>query len=176
MEGLPDMSKRSVLLRAALVTAVAATAAGLAAAPASAAPGNATHNGLTLSASNATGLAAAGETITVTGSGYDAAKGYYVALCAVPSDYSYGAKPGPCAGGDGQGGTGVGPSAWVTNSAGGTSPIAANGSFTTQIRIARANSGLDCGDAAVTCAIVSRRDHLSADDRTADVFIPVSFS
>ncbi|MDT8913366.1 hypothetical protein [Amycolatopsis sp. PS_44_ISF1] len=169
------MSKRSVLLRAALVTAVAATAAGLAVSPASAASGNATHNGLTLSASNATGLAAAGETITVTGSAYDAAKGYYVALCAVPADYSYGAKPGPCAGGDGQGGTGVGPSAWVSNSPGATSPIAANGSFTTKIRIARANSGLDCGDEAVTCAIVTRRDHVAANDRTADVFIPVSF-
>jgi hypothetical protein len=33
----------------------------------------------------------------------------------VPEDYSYGTKPSPCAGGDGQGGTGVGPSSWVTN-------------------------------------------------------------
>jgi hypothetical protein len=58
----------------------------------------------------------------------------------------------------------------------GTSAIGAGGTFTTQIRIARPNSGLDCGDAAETCAIVSRRDHLSANDRTADVFLPVTFS
>jgi hypothetical protein len=85
------------------------------AAPASAAGGSATHNGFTLTASNATGLAAAGETATVTGSGFSALNGYYVALCAVPENYSYGTKPSPCAGGDGQGGTGVGPSSWVTN-------------------------------------------------------------
>ncbi|MCR6484989.1 hypothetical protein M8542_19345 [Amycolatopsis sp. OK19-0408] len=169
------MSKRSVLRVAVVATAIAAVA-GTAAAPALASAGSATHNGFTLSASNATGLAAAGETITVTGSGYNPANGYYVALCAVPEDYSYGTKPSPCAGGDGQGGTGVGPSAWVTNLPGGTATIAANGTFTARIRVAQANSGLDCGDAAVTCAIVSRRDHLSAADRTADVFIPVTFS
>ncbi|MEA5364113.1 hypothetical protein VA596_31585 [Amycolatopsis sp., V23-08] len=170
------MSKRSTVLRAALVTATAAAAVTALAAPASAAGGSATHNGFTLTASNATGLAAAGETVTVTGSGFSALNGYYVALCGVPEDYSYGTKPSPCAGGDGQGGTGVGPSAWVTNSPGGTSPIAANGTFTTQIRVVRAGTGLDCGDPSVTCAIVSRRDHLSAGDRTADVFIPVTFS
>lgn len=164
------------MLRAALVTVATTAAVTSLASVAYAAPGSATHSGKTLSASNATGLASAGETITVTGSGYDATKGYYVALCAVPEDYSYGTKPSPCAGGDGQGGTGVGPSAWVTNTPGGTSPIALNGTFTTQIRIAKTNSGLDCGDPAVTCAIISRRDHISAADRTADVFIPVTFS
>ncbi|GAA1948115.1 hypothetical protein [Amycolatopsis minnesotensis] len=172
------MSNRSTLLRAALVTVVAATAATALATPALAAPGDATHNGLTLSASNATGLAPAGETITVTGAGYDPAKGYYVALCAVPEDYGYGTKPSPCAGGDGQGGTSVGPSAWVTNNPIGGSaatPIAANGTFSAKIRIAKTGTGLDCADPAVTCAIVSRRDHFAASDRTADVFIPVSF-
>ncbi|EMD27116.1 hypothetical protein [Amycolatopsis azurea] len=170
------MSKRSVLLRAALVTTAATAAVTALAAPASAAPGSATHNGKTLSASNATGLAAAGETITVTGSGFNSAEGYYVALCAVPEDYSYGTKPSPCAGGDGQGGTGVGPSAWVTNFPGGSSPIAANGTFTTQIRIAEVNNGLDCSNPSVTCAIISRRDHFASNDRNSDVFIPVSFS
>lgn len=173
------MPKSSTLLRSTLVTAaVVAAVAGLAA-PAFAAPGSATNNGKTLSASNATGLAATGETITVTGSGFDATKGYYVALCAVPEDYSYGTKPSPCAGGDGQGGAGVGPSAWVTNNPLGGSasfPIAANGTFTAQISVKQTASGLDCADPAVTCAIVSRRDHFSASDRTADVYIPVSFS
>lgn len=170
------MSKRSTLVRAALVTAAATAAVAALAVPASAASGSASHNGFTLTASNATGIAAAGETITVTGSGYNPANGYYVALCAVPEDYSYGTKPSPCAGGDGQGSSGVAASAWATNLPGGTSTIATNGTFTTQIHIARTNSGLDCADAAVTCAIVSRRDHLNANDRTADVFIPVSFS
>ncbi|TCC22077.1 hypothetical protein [Kribbella speibonae] len=168
------MIRRTVLT----LSAAAALTVGLVA-PASAAPGSASNLGKTLSASNATGLAAAGETITVTGSGYNPAQGYYVALCAVPSDYSYGTKPSPCAGGDGQGGTTVGPSAWVTNSPLGGSasyPIAADGTFTAQIHIAEVNSGLDCSDPDVTCAIVSRRDHLAASDRTGDVYIPVSFN
>ncbi|TDO52773.1 hypothetical protein EV643_102615 [Kribbella sp. VKM Ac-2527] len=134
-------------------------------APASAAPGSASNLGMTLNASNATGLAAAGETITVTGSGYNPLAGYYVALCAVPSDYSYGTKPSPCAGGDGQGGTGVGASAWVTNAPIGGSasyPIAADGTFTAQIHIGEVNTGLDCSDPEITCAIVTRRDHLAA--------------
>ncbi|WP_020389410.1 hypothetical protein [Kribbella catacumbae] len=167
-------------LRRIVLTVAAATALAVGlVTPASAAPGSASNLGKTLNASNATGLAAAGETITVTGSGYDPAKGYYVALCAVPSDYSYGTKPSPCAGGDGQGGTTVGPSAWVTNSPLGGSaayPIAANGTFTAQIRIAEVNSGLDCSNPDITCAIVSRRDHFAASDRTGDVYIPVSFS
>ncbi len=87
-----------------------------------------------------------------------------------------GTKPSPCAGGDGQGGTGVGPSAWVTNFPGGSSPIAANGTFTTQIKIAEVNNGLDCSNPSVTCAIISRRDHFASNDRNSDVFIPVSFS
>ena len=158
--------------------AIAATAASLLtiAGTASAAPGSASRNGHTLSASNATGLAVAGEVVTVTGTGYNPANGYYVALCQVPDDYSYGVRPAPCAGGDGQGSTGVGPSAWVTNSPlGGNAayPIAADGGFTAQIHVKEATTGLDC--ATVTCAIVSRRDHFATNDRTADVFIPVSF-
>ncbi|MEV6287522.1 hypothetical protein [Kribbella sp. NPDC051770] len=168
------------MIRRTVLTLAAATAlaAGLVT-PAHAAPGSASNLGKTLTASNATVLAAAGETITVTGSGYSPSQGYYVALCAVPSDYSYGTKPSPCAGGDGQGGTTVGPSAWVTNSPLGGSasyPIAANGTFTAQIRIAETNSGLDCSDPDITCAIVSRRDHFAANDRSGDVYIPVSFS
>ncbi|OAP20248.1 MULTISPECIES: hypothetical protein [Amycolatopsis] len=166
--------------RRAVLGLVPAAVVGLllgAAGAASAASGTATHNGHTLTASNATGLAAAGETITVTGSGYDPAKGYYLALCQVPDDYSYGQVPSPCAGGDGQGSTGVGPSAWVTNSPVGGSastPIDSSGGFSARIRVKQASTNLDC--ATVTCAVVSRRDHLGSADRSFDVFIPVSFS
>lgn len=160
--------------RAVLVLASAfAVTVGLAL-PASAAPGSASRNGLTLSASNASGLVAAGETVTVTGTGYSPTAGYYVALCQVPDDYEYGVRPSPCAGGDGQGG--VTASAWVTNAgvAGNpSSPIAADGSFTTQIWVTKVTAGLDCG--VVTCAIVSRRDHLASSNRDSDVFIPVSW-
>ncbi|WP_051116346.1 hypothetical protein [Amycolatopsis nigrescens] len=143
---------------------------------AAAAPGSATNNGHTLSASNATGLAVAGETITVTGAGYSPANGYYLALCQVPDDFSYGEKPGPCLGGDGQGGDGTGPSAWVTNSPVGGNPsvpIAPDGSFTARIRVQQTGPGLDC--ATVTCAIISRRDHLGSADRGFDVFVPATF-
>ncbi|RZQ59909.1 hypothetical protein [Amycolatopsis suaedae] len=158
--------------------ALTATAASLLAlgGTALAAPGSANRNGHTLSASNATGLAAAGETITVTGTGYNPQQGYYVVLCQVPEDFSYGEKPGPCAGGDGQGSGGVGPSAWVTNTPIGGNPsypIAADGSFTARIHVKQVTGGLDCG--VVTCAIVSRRDHWAANNRDADVFIPATF-
>jgi hypothetical protein len=159
---------------AAGVTAVAVLAL---ATPASAAPGSGSNNGRTLSASNATDLNPAGETITVSGTGYNPARGYYVALCQVPDDFHYGDNPTPCLGGNGQGGSGVGPSAWVTNTPIGgspTTPIAADGSFTTQIHITQTGTNLDCTQ--VTCAIVSKRDHLGLGDRTFDVFIPVSWS
>lgn len=169
----------TIFRRSALIGSAAVLLAAGIAGPASAAPGSATNLGKTLSASNATGLPTAGSTITVTGTGYNLSQGYYVALCAVPSDYSYGTKPSPCAGGDGQGSSGVGPSAWVTNSPLGGSaavPIAANGTFTAQIYVKEAAGGLDCGNPDVTCAIVSRRDHFAASDRSGDVYIPVSFS
>ncbi|ALG11384.1 hypothetical protein [Kibdelosporangium phytohabitans] len=38
------------------------------------------------------------------------------------------------------------------------------GSFSTQIRITKSGTNLDC--AKVTCAIVSKRDHLDLGDRT----------
>jgi hypothetical protein len=165
------------MARKTLVLAAVAAALVTTAMPAAAAPGSASRNGHTLTASNATDLDPAGETITVTGTGYDPAKGYYVALCQVPDDYSYGATPTPCLGGDGQGGSGVGPSAWVTNTPMGTNPsvpIAADGSFTAQIHLKQAGGNLDC--AQVTCAIVSRRDHWGLFDRSFDVFVPASWS
>ncbi|ONI74619.1 hypothetical protein ALI144C_37910 [Actinosynnema sp. ALI-1.44] len=165
------------MVRKSLTLATTAFAVLALATPASAAPGSGSHNGRTLSASNATDLDPAGETITVTGTGYDPKKGYYVALCQVPDDFRYGDNPTPCQGGDGQGGSGVGPSAWVTNTPIGTNPstpIAADGSFTTQIRITQSGSRLDCTQ--VTCAIVSKRDHIGLGDRSFDVFIPVSWS
>nr|WP_232328345.1 hypothetical protein [Kibdelosporangium sp. MJ126-NF4]CEL20541.1 hypothetical protein [Kibdelosporangium sp. MJ126-NF4]CTQ89452.1 hypothetical protein [Kibdelosporangium sp. MJ126-NF4] len=165
------------MVRKSLTLGMAAFAVLALATPASAAPGSGSHNGRTLSASNATGLNPAGETITVSGKGYDPKKGYYVALCQVPDDLEYGDAPTPCQGGDGQGGSGVGPSAWVTNTPIGTNPstpIAADGSFTTQIRIARTGNKLDC--TKVTCAIVSKRDHLGLGDRSFDVFIRATWN
>ncbi|WP_037272243.1 hypothetical protein [Kibdelosporangium aridum] len=165
------------MVRKSVTLGLAAFAVLALATPASAAPGSGSNNGRTLSASNATGLNPAGETITVTGTGYDPSKGYYVALCQVPDDYHYGENPTPCLGGNGQGGSGVGPSAWVTNTPIGgnpTTPIAADGSFTTQIRITQSGTNLDCS--VVTCAVVSKRDHLGLGDRSFDVFIPVSWS
>ncbi|GAA4034107.1 hypothetical protein GCM10022247_68980 [Allokutzneria multivorans] len=141
-----------------------------------AAPGSATRNGHTLSADNATGLDPAGATVTITGSGYDDPNGYYLALCQVPDDYSYGARPAPCLGGNGQGSEQIGPSSWVTNAfpANGKSVFSiSGGSFTAKIRVTEAGPGLDCSQ--VTCAIISRRDHNASADRFYDVFIPVSF-
>jgi hypothetical protein len=160
------------------IGAAALLATGLAS-PASAFPGGAFHNGHVLVTSNATRLPDDGALVKVSGFNYSPSEGYFVAVCQVPADYSYTALPTPCAGGRGHAGD---PhpafSAWVTNSPtpGSTGyPITKHGSFSVQIKVAKKTPELDCGAPNVTCAIVTRRDFRDTADRSADVFIPISF-
>ncbi|WP_282576704.1 neocarzinostatin apoprotein domain-containing protein [Streptomyces lichenis] len=121
--------------------------------------------------------AAAGQVITVTGSGYNPSQGVYVGLCVVNG--APGAnKPTPCLGGQDQSGT-TGASHWVNNSFGGTLPntstFGTGGTFTAKVFVkATLQDGSVCGE-DVTCAVVTRADHFDTNDRKYDVHVPITF-
>ncbi|MFJ6657289.1 hypothetical protein ACIQNG_13095 [Streptomyces sp. NPDC091377] len=137
--------------------------------------GGTTYN-LSLTAPNT--AAAAGQVITVTGSGYNPGQGVYVGLCVVNG--AQGAnKPSPCLGGQDQTGT-TGASHWVNNTLGGTLPnssrFGTGGTFTASIFVkATLADGSVCGE-DVTCAVVTRADHFDTNDRKYDVHVPITFS
>ncbi|MFZ3474903.1 hypothetical protein ACODT3_01515 [Streptomyces sp. 4.24] len=122
--------------------------------------------------------AAAGQNVTVTGSGFNPAKGVYVGLCAVTGAPGA-AKPTPCLGGSDQAGT-TGASHWVNNTFGGTLPntsaFGAGGTFNVTIHVkADLGNGQICGE-TVECAIVTRADHFNSSNRKYDVHVPVTFN
>jgi iron complex transport system substrate-binding protein len=133
-------------------------------------------DGQTLSVSQAADLDPAGTEVTVTGSGYDESKGIYVSFCVLPPT---GQKPTPCGGGIDLSGSGGG-TVWVSSNppayaTGLTTPFGPGGSFEVTITVAAAIAdGLDCR--VIACAVVTRADHTRGDDRTEDVFVPVSFA
>lgn len=137
---------------------------------------------LTLTVSKTSGLNPDGESVTVTGSGYDTSKGVYVALCDT-ANASATQAPSPCIGGvdmDGEGGA----SAWISSNpppygeglatpytGGGT-----NGGFTVELTVKASDEHTDCLSAATDCAVVTRNDHTRSSDRGQDKFVPVTFS
>lgn len=126
-----------------------------------------------------------GESLTVSGAGFDASIGIYVAVCAIPSDPTV--KPGPCLGGipegarEGTTDTDQLTSAWITDAwawrAFATQGYngAEEGSFTTKLTIPDpVMEGLDC--TVTRCAITTRADHTALNDRVQDLFIPIAFA
>ena len=130
----------------------------------------------TLTVERVAGLEPGGAVVTVTGSGYDANKGVYVVMCAVPA---LNQVPTPCGGGVDQSGS-SGASAWISSNPPGygqglTTPYGAGGSFSVALTVGAAlPGGLDCR--AVTCAVVTRNDHTRTTDRSQDIFVPISFA
>jgi hypothetical protein len=135
-----------------------------------------------------TSALAAGDRVVVSGSGYDASRGVYVAICAVPD--SPAVKPGPCLGGvpdqEGQpesdeGAVQFAPSNWINDEwawrlfgARAFDDIE-TGTFTAYLEVPEpTESAVDCR--AVECAIVTRNDHTASSDRVQDVHIPVGFA
>lgn len=118
-----------------------------------------------------------GQAVTVSGAGFDEAKGIYVAICV---DNGPGATPTPCLGGVDMEGT-AGGSAWVSSNppsyaAGLTTPFGPGGTFEVTLPAVAedAVAGVDCRE--VSCAVTVRYDHTRADDRTGDVIIPITFA
>ncbi|MFM9612257.1 hypothetical protein DF268_31655 [Streptomyces sp. V2] len=120
---------------------------------------------------------AAGQVVTVSGSGYNTGQGVYVGLCAV--DGAAGAnKPTPCLGGQDESGS-TGASHWVNNTFGGlfanSSKFGTGGTFSVNIFVkATLDDGSVCGQ-DVECAVVTRADHFDTNDRTYDVHVPITF-
>jgi len=129
----------------------------------------------TLTVSQSTGLSESGQTISVSGSGYDVNKGIYVALCvATPK----GVLPSPCGGGVDMEGDG-GASVWISDNppsyaAGLPRPYGPGGSFRVNFKVGPVIDKFnDCR--AVRCAIVTKSDHTINSDRSQDLQIPVTF-
>ncbi|WP_371544452.1 hypothetical protein OG266_09215 [Streptomyces sp. NBC_00554] len=151
-----------------------------AASPAFAAGASATGpEGQKLSVSKASGLAEAGETVTVSGSGYNTEKGIYVAFCV---DNGAGKTPTPCVGGvDMTGDSGA--SVWVSSNPpsygeGLAKPYtgsAHKGSFSVQIKVRAKDANTDCTKSGVTCSVITRNDHTRGGDQSQTVRIPVTF-
>ncbi|QFQ95454.1 immunoglobulin I-set domain protein [Streptomyces phaeolivaceus] len=131
-------------------------------------------NGQKLSVSASANLDPDGDTIQVTGEGYDATKSIYVALCKDNGDNRV---PTPCLGGADQSGTGSA-SQWITyegDTYAGEMAVhwGAGGTFDVDIAVKSKDNSLDCTQ--VTCSVVTRVDHRNAGDRSQDVRIPVTF-
>jgi hypothetical protein len=137
-----------------------------------------------------TSALAAGDRVVVTGTGYDASRGIYVAVCVIPS--SPDVKPGPCIGGSPQetqdpaanaGAVQYAPSNWINDDwawklFGSRSYDAAGGeggaSFTAYLEIGEpVGPGYDC--TVQRCGIVTRNDHTASNDRVQDVYLPIGF-
>ncbi|CAM5414530.1 hypothetical protein [Streptomyces aurantiogriseus] len=152
----------------------------LPASPAAAAGGSATGpEGQKLTVSKSSGLTPAGETVSVTGSGYNTEKGVYVAFCV---DNGAGKTPTPCVGGVDMSGE-SGASVWVSSNPpsygeGLAKPYggsAHKGTFSVRIKVRAKDANTDCTAAGVTCAVITRNDHTRGGDQTQTVRIPVTF-
>ncbi|MER7172360.1 immunoglobulin I-set domain protein [Streptomyces mesophilus] len=132
------------------------------------------RNGQKLTVAKSADLDPAGETVHVTGEGYDESKGIYVAFCKDNGDDRV---PSPCVGGAATSG-GAKSSAWIvpkgdSNAGELATEYGANGSFAVDLELKAKDSGLDC--TKVTCSVITRVDHRAAGDRSQDVRVPVTF-
>jgi hypothetical protein len=135
-----------------------------------------------------TSALAPGDRLVVSGTGYDAARGIYVAICKIPDDAD--SKPGPCIGGvpDQQaaaegtvGAVEYAPSNWINDDwawklfgARGYDD-AATGTFTAYLEVGDpAGEDLDCR--VDDCGVFTRNDHTALTDRAQDLYVPVAFA
>ena len=121
-----------------------------------------------------------GDLLTITGTHFDETIGIYVAMCKVVAKSEL---PTPCGGGMDK--TGASKSSlWISSNApsygkGLARPYEAGGRFKLAIKVSPiikvpAKTGeLDCRK--IACAIYVRADHLRTDDRTRDMYIPLTF-
>ncbi|GFJ94893.1 hypothetical protein [Phytohabitans rumicis] len=131
--------------------------------------------GQKLTVSKTSGLNRAGETVTVSGSGYDEKKGIYVAYCV---DNGAGKLPTPCGGGADTSGS-LGASHWISSNPpsygeGLAVPYGPGGSFRVRITVTPKIGDIDC--TVRKCAVVTRNDHTRSADRSQDARAPIAFA
>lgn len=112
--------------------------------------------------------------ITVTGKRFDESVGIYLAICVVPKK---GLQPTPCGGGVNKAGVGEG-SFWISSNpppygVGLADPYLPGGRFNYQIRVSKQIGKFDC--TKIKCAITVRADHLRSEDRSFDLYLPLTF-
>ncbi|TYB64319.1 hypothetical protein FXF51_21590 [Nonomuraea sp. PA05] len=168
------------LRRAAVVVTGMALALGSLAGPALADVDATGPEGQTLTAAKAE-IDPAGESIRVTGTGYDIAKGIYLALCV---SNGAGQVATPCVGGIDMTGQSHG-MYWISSNpppygVGIAKPYTdegnGKGGFDLNLDVkAVDDQGTDCTAAGVQCVIYTRADHTRGGDRSQDVQIPVTW-
>jgi hypothetical protein len=114
-----------------------------------------------------------GSMITVIGNRFDETVGIYLAFCVVPKK---GQPPTPCGGGVNKAGLGDS-SFWISSNpppyaVGLTDEFLPGGRFTHKVKVSKKIGKFDC--TKVKCAITVRADHLRSNDRSSDLFIPIT--
>lgn len=174
-----NRSTATILRRALLVVAMCVASVGVITPSADAAPArpaqSVSSGSRTLTVSQNQNLDPNGQTIVVSGSGYDMNKGIYVAYCLEPRP---GEIPHPCGGGEDRAGN-TGASFWISSNPpsyghGLAIPYGGGGTFSQTIHVSPQIGNVDCR--RVQCVIVTRNDHTRSSDRTQDLFIPLSFA
>lgn len=114
-----------------------------------------------------------GDLVTVSGRHFDETVGIYLGYCVVPKK---GATPTPCGGGVNKAGTGEA-SFWISSNpppygVGLAEEFLPGGRFTKKLKISTMIGKFNC--TKVRCAITVRADHLRSEDRSYDLFIPIT--
>jgi len=129
-----------------------------------------------------------GDRLVVTGTGFDASRGIYVAICVIPEAADV--KPGPCVGGVPQqtqdpaanaGAQQFAASNWINDDwawklfGSRSYDSVGDGAFTAYLLVGDpVGEGFDCR--VERCGIVTRNDHTAASDRVQDVYLPIGFA
>ena len=134
-----------------------------------------------------TSALSAGDRIVVSGTGYDASQGIYVAICKIPDDATV--KPGPCIGGVpeqsqetvDEGTIQYASSNWINDAfawklfGSRSYDDVETGTFTAYLEVGDpVGDELDCTVDA--CGIFTRNDHTALSDRVQDLYVPVGFA
>jgi hypothetical protein len=111
--------------------------------------------------------------VTVRGNYFDETVGIYLAFCVIPAK---GKAPTPCGGGVNKAGLSEA-SFWISSNpppyaVGLTEEFLPGGRFTQRVKISKRIGKFDC--TKVKCAITVRADHLRSNDRSSDLFIPIT--
>ncbi|MDX3640304.1 neocarzinostatin apoprotein domain-containing protein [Streptomyces sp. MB09-02B] len=136
--------------------------------------------GQKLTVSKSSGLDPDGETVTVSGTGYNTEKGIYVAFCV---DNGAGKTPTPCIGGVDMSGD-SGASVWVSSNPpsygeGLAKPYKGSGhkgTFSVSLKVRAKDANTDCAKSGVTCSVITRNDHTRGGDQSQTARIPVTFT
>ncbi|MCB1029809.1 MAG: hypothetical protein KDA95_00640 [Acidimicrobiales bacterium] len=162
--------KRRAALGAAAAAFLGAALAGISAPSA----GAASSTGV-LSLSKSSDLVAAGDTITINGSGFDSSRGIYIQFCKQPT-----AAPGTAEGRPAPADCSAS-QAWVTSPGPGvpptgTTPWNGTGTFVLDLTVTAAFKTVDCQATGTVCGFVTRNDHRETGVYDQDTFTPVTFA